>query len=156
MNVDFMDRNIATGWTGVDMGGSKRYTNPMNIQCVQSGMKLVASLHWFQNGRLLACWNCLQFSSPYSLLGRGKGKRKTISILTPFHIDCWHCLPYFLDWRHPCSWIQHSNWHMLIYYVIIRLEARFLPNIIFTLPRVLAVFTRSYLCTDNRSTEIHY
>lgn len=45
----------------------------MEIGGDRLGMKLDASLHWLQIGHLLTCWNCLQFSSPFtpSLVGRG-------------------------------------------------------------------------------------
>jgi len=39
----------------------------------RSGVKLAASLHWFQSGRPLVCWNCLSFPLPIFHICR-KGK----------------------------------------------------------------------------------
>jgi len=66
---------VATNWGGHFHHSLARGSLPkidadavsLHGKCDPTDIELVASRHWFQTGRLLTCWNCLQFHPPHTL-----------------------------------------------------------------------------------------
>ena len=72
--------------------------------------ELVASRHWFKTGRLLTCWNCLQFHPPHTLHPQWG---ETLTRPHPSPLDSVYCPIYFSDPATPFITGQYRCRHLV-------------------------------------------